>query len=138
MSESIPLRAGLGVEGQDVIVDAFGQHVMDSLLKRLPFETGDSGTNETPVGRYSNPVLDLSSCLPCVLGGEPVEHPQVVIVAEETPCIAWRPVFLQRQLFKGRCFERHFNHGVYREERPSGGVYLQLTLLPDLSGTATG
>lgn len=67
MPESVPLRATLGIEAQDVIVDGPGRLVMHSVRERFPAEARESRAGQRPVSRDADAVLDLPCSLERIL-----------------------------------------------------------------------
>jgi len=87
MSESVPLRAPLSVEGQNIIIDGSGRLGDDLLVKRLSAKGRLPEGVELPVQPKAGSVLDFTRCSLHDIWGEQIEHAEAIVFAEETPGI---------------------------------------------------
>lgn len=79
MPQPVPLRAGLGVEVQDVIVDRGGGDVGDGLGERDAIEGGRGNAIQRPVGGDANPIADFARGGTGSVGGEEIQHATLVV-----------------------------------------------------------
>lgn len=97
MPEAVPLTAALGVERQDIVVDAPRRLVVDLVHERRAVETRCRGLGQGPVGRDADAVHDFFGGRHGVFGRQAIEHAQLVARAKETPGIAKGPGLVEGQ-----------------------------------------
>jgi hypothetical protein len=107
VSESIPLRATLCIEGYGVVVDATGSFVDDMVVESHTIETWRGHLIQGPIDGDTGAVGDLFGGGGGVVWGEEVEHAELVGSAPETPGIAVRAIGVEREGGEGRAYGRH-------------------------------
>lgn len=81
VAKAIPLRARLGVEGDNVVIDGPWGLVHDTLVKDLSFEGRRLHAVERPVCRHAHAIHDFLGGFDGRLGRQEVDGAKLVVVA---------------------------------------------------------
>ena len=95
MSKSIPLRARLRIQCQDIIIDCSRLLLVDLLVELLPAKARHFRHVHGPISGDPDPVDYLFCGSQCSFRGETIEHSEFVFGAKETPGVASRPFGLK-------------------------------------------
>jgi len=104
VSESIPLRATLGIEFHFIIIDRPWLFILNLMFELCSPKPRHFRLIQSPIRAYSHTVHYLFACGDGRLRCEAIQHSKFISGAIETPRVAPRSIFLERKGGEGRCF----------------------------------
>ena len=94
MPEPIPLRTGLRIQRQHIIIHTSGGFMVNFVFEWSSIETRGFGLVQSPISTDSNTMFYFFRGSESVLRGKTIQHPQFICCAKKPPCIPPWTIFL--------------------------------------------
>ena len=100
--ETIPLRATLCVKMNNIIINRPRRERQQVVVEALSAKEWSDRTIQGPIEGDADAFLHFRCCRSNRVGGDKIQSTELVIFAEKSPSITWRPFLVQREVVEGR------------------------------------